>query len=78
LNINSIFFDSGLFRASVPSGASTGVHEAHELRDGDKKVHFGKGYISYSFPLLSFIICRIGVEKAVANVNKLGEMLIEV
>ena len=24
----------GLYRASVPSGASTGIHEAHELRDG--------------------------------------------
>lgn len=26
----------GMFRAAVPSGASTGVHEAVELRDGDK------------------------------------------
>lgn len=26
----------GVFRAAVPSGASTGVHEAVELRDGDK------------------------------------------
>ena len=30
-------------RAAVPSGASTGVHEACELRDGDKKVYMGKG-----------------------------------
>jgi enolase len=30
-------------RAAVPSGASTGVHEAHELRDGDKKRYGGKG-----------------------------------
>ncbi len=30
-------------RASVPSGASTGVHEAHELRDNDPKRYFGKG-----------------------------------
>ncbi len=29
--------------ASVPSGASTGVHEAHELRDGDKKRFLGQG-----------------------------------
>ena len=29
----------GVFRAAVPSGASTGVHEAVELRDGDKCVH---------------------------------------
>lgn len=32
----------GMFRAGVPSGASTGVHEALELRDGDKKDHMGK------------------------------------
>src|SRR4030095_4870176 len=30
-------------RAAVPSGASTGVHEAWELRDGDKGVYLGKG-----------------------------------
>ena len=30
-------------RAAVPSGASTGEHEAHELRDGDKKRYRGKG-----------------------------------
>jgi enolase len=33
----------GFFRAAVPSGASTGVHEAVELRDGDKAVYMGKG-----------------------------------
>lgn len=33
----------GLFRAIVPSGASTGVHEALELRDGDKSKWLGKG-----------------------------------
>ena len=30
-------------RAAVPSGASTGIHEAWELRDGDKSVYMGKG-----------------------------------
>ena len=30
-------------RAAVPSGASTGMHEAVELRDGDKQVFGGKG-----------------------------------
>ncbi len=33
----------GLFRAAVPSGASTGVHEALELIDNDKSIHIGKG-----------------------------------
>lgn len=35
--------EKGLFRAIVPSGASTGVHEALELRDGDKSKWLGKG-----------------------------------
>ena len=32
-------------RAAVPSGASTGEHEAHELRDGDKAIYLGKGVL---------------------------------
>src|SRR5712664_548939 len=32
-------------RAAVPSGASTGAHEAVELRDGDKKRYLGKGVL---------------------------------
>jgi len=35
--------DGSMGRAAVPSGASTGEHEAVELRDGDKKRYFGKG-----------------------------------
>lgn len=34
-----------LGRAAVPSGASTGIHEAVELRDGDKNVYLGKGVL---------------------------------
>ncbi len=38
--------ESGAFgRAAVPSGASTGTHEAVELRDGDKKRYLGKGVL---------------------------------
>ena len=35
--------DGSIGRAAVPSGASTGVHEAWELRDGDKSMFLGKG-----------------------------------
>src|SRR6476620_10433161 len=35
--------DGALGRAAVPSGASTGIHEAVELRDDDKKKYGGKG-----------------------------------
>ncbi len=39
-----VFTDGGhVGRAAVPSGASTGAHEAMELRDGDKKRYLGKG-----------------------------------
>ncbi len=37
--------DGALGRAAVPSGASTGEHEAWELRDGDKKRYGGKGVL---------------------------------
>lgn len=37
--------DLGLFRAAVPSGASTGVHEALELRDNDKANYHAKGVL---------------------------------
>lgn len=35
----------GTYRAAVPSGASTGIYEALELRDGDKKRYLGKGVL---------------------------------
>jgi len=41
-----VFTENGAFgRAAVPSGASTGVHEAVELRDDDKSVYMGKGVL---------------------------------
>ncbi|MCS2441669.1 hypothetical protein NXX09_13560 [Bacteroides uniformis] len=41
-----VTLESGFIgRASVPSGASTGEHEALELRDGDKKRYGGKGVL---------------------------------
>ena len=41
-----VYTESGAFgRALVPSGASTGEHEAVELRDGDKKHYLGKGVL---------------------------------
>jgi enolase len=38
--------DGSMGRAAVPSGASTGAHEAVELRDGDKKRYGGKGVLN--------------------------------
>lgn len=42
----TVVLEDGSFgTASVPSGASTGKYEAHELRDGDKKRYFGRGVL---------------------------------
>lgn len=42
-----VITDSGILgRAAIPSGASTGVHEAVELRDNDKKLYMGKGVLT--------------------------------
>lgn len=40
-----VITSKGTFRAAVPSGASTGIYEALELRDGDKKRYLGKGVL---------------------------------
>ncbi len=42
IEVDVALTDGTIGRAAVPSGASTGMHEAVELRDGDKKQYFGK------------------------------------
>jgi enolase len=43
VEVEVTLLDGSIGRAAVPSGASTGVHEALELRDGDKQRYMGKG-----------------------------------
>jgi enolase len=43
IEVDVVLEDGSSGRAAVPSGASTGAHEAVELRDGDKKRYLGKG-----------------------------------
>jgi enolase len=43
VEVDVILEDGAMGRAAVPSGASTGAHEAVELRDGDKRRYLGKG-----------------------------------
>lgn len=45
IEVDVITEDGALGRAAVPSGASTGIHEAVELRDGDKKKYLGRGVL---------------------------------
>ena len=43
VEVDVVLEDGSIGRAAVPSGASTGAHEAVELRDGDKARYLGKG-----------------------------------
>src|ERR1700685_3811785 len=45
VEVDVLLEDGTMGRAAVPSGASTGEHEAVELRDNDKKVYVGKGVL---------------------------------
>jgi len=45
VEVDAVLSDGSFGRAAVPSGASTGTHEALELRDGDKKTYGGKGVL---------------------------------
>jgi enolase len=46
VEVDVVLEDGSLGRAAVPSGASTGEHEAVELRDGDKSRYLGKGVLN--------------------------------
>jgi enolase len=46
VEVDVVLADGSVGRAGVPSGASTGAHEAVELRDGDKKRYGGKGVLT--------------------------------
>ncbi|CAL8258145.1 unnamed protein product [Boreogadus saida] len=68
----------GLFRAAVPSGASTGIYEALELRDGDKNRYKGKGVLKAVGHINDTIAPKL-VESAISVVEqeKLDNLMIE-
>ena len=45
IEVDVILADGTIGRAAVPSGASTGIYEAVELRDNDKSRYLGKGVL---------------------------------
>ncbi len=72
----SIILDSGVVKASVPSGASTGVHEAIELRDGDKNRYGGLGVLTAVKNVEKIIAPKlVGVE--VASQEKIDDLMIK-
>ncbi len=66
-----------LGRAAVPSGASTGKHEAVELRDGDKSVYMGKGVLK-AVENVNDILASELVGFPVFDQNLLDKIMIEV
>jgi enolase len=67
--------DGAFGRAAVPSGASTGEHEAVELRDGDKKRFFGKGVSEAVENIHSLIARELGGRDA-SQQSRIDELLI--
>ncbi|KAL0484165.1 enolase [Acrasis kona] len=68
--------DKGLFRAAVPSGASTGIYEAIELRDGDKNRYLGKGVLKAIENVNNTIGPKV-VGKSVLNQEELDQFMID-
>jgi enolase len=66
----------GLFRAAVPSGASTGIHEALEMRDGDKKNYLGKG-VSKAVANVNDVIAALLVGQDCTQQTKLDQMMLD-
>jgi len=75
VEVDVVLEDGSRGRAAVPSGASTGAHEAVELRDGDKKRYFGKGVRKAVEAVNGEIFDAVGGMDAEAQ-NKIDETLI--
>ena len=63
-------------KASVPSGASTGTHEAIELRDGDPKRYFGKGVLK-AVSVINGTIAQLLKGEEVSNQAAIDKKMIE-
>uniref|UniRef100_A0A2K5NQ69 phosphopyruvate hydratase n=4 Tax=Cercopithecinae TaxID=9528 RepID=A0A2K5NQ69_CERAT len=73
-----LYTAKGLFRAAVPSGASTGIYEALELRDGDKQRYLGKGVLKAVDHINSTIApALISSGLSVVEQEKLDNLMLE-
>src|SRR5215218_1728456 len=75
VEVDVVLEDGSLGRAAVPSGASTGAHEAVELRDGDKSRYGGKGVLKAVAAVNNEIFDAIGGMDAEAQA-KIDETMI--
>ena len=75
LEVEILLADGSQGRAAVPSGASTGAHEAVELRDGDKKRYLGRGVLKAVENVNEIIAPRLVGFSALDQVEIDNEML---
>ena len=72
-----VILESGIIgRASVPSGASTGIYEAHELRDGDQGRYLGKG-VSKAVENIRSEIAPALIGKNVLEQTRIDQIMID-
>lgn len=76
VEVDVVLEDGSMGRAAVPSGASTGAHEAVELRDGDKSKYLGKGVLKAVGAVNGEILDAIGGMEAEHQVA-IDEAMIE-
>jgi enolase len=75
VEVDVVLEDGSRGRAGVPSGASTGAHEAVELRDGDKKRYLGKGVLKAVEAVNGEIFDAVGGMEAEAQ-SKIDDTMI--
>jgi enolase len=68
--------DGSAYSASVPSGASTGTHEAVELRDGDERRHLGQG-VQKALQNIREIIAPVIIGLEAQEQDKIDQIMIE-
>lgn len=76
VEVDVLTHDGHFGRAAVPSGASTGKHEAVELRDGDKSRYLGKGVLKAVSNVNSILAPQL-IGKSVFEQNHMDEVMIQ-
>jgi enolase len=76
VEVEATLTDGSFGRAIVPSGASTGIHEALELRDGDSSRYLGKGTLQ-ACRIVEEKIAPIVVGKEIPNLHTLDQWMIQ-
>jgi enolase len=71
VEVDVVLESGAMGRAAVPSGASTGAHEAVELRDGDKKRYLGKGVLK------AVDACNVEIFDAIAGFEASDQLKID-